>query len=204
MQRTYLAAFLVFTVVVAMLIPIPASASAGVGIAPGKLHFQSTDEDLTQTLYVINTGTERSDYEVFAEGECASWFQIDPIGFDLQPDESKAITIAIVYPENVHGEHNANISVAAFASSADNRFGTGVKVPTQISIGSSKSQSGVDTQVTKQISMVSETTGDIGKTGSQSGHSMTFIVLICTLVICVIAASATVFVLHRRRGVEKL
>ncbi len=198
-QRKILA-LLLLSPVVAVLGTAAASASAGVGIAPGKLHFESGSQNSTQSLYVINTGTQRSTYEVFAEVEFADWFQIHPATFALEPDQSKEVKISVTHPESAVGEHATRIFVTAFAQSAEDQLGTGVKVPALISIDSNGLQNGAGIEVPAHISVSSNIAKGKADMARASGESMgTRLWIYIPSAIAALLAAIILFMLYRRK-----
>jgi len=62
----------------------------GVGVTPGNLDFsaQIGGSD-TKSLFVINTGTEVSNYKLYLDNDYADWFEISPDNFTLSANENK-------------------------------------------------------------------------------------------------------------------
>ena len=179
------------------------SASAGVGIAPGKLHFESNTQGSMQSLYVINTGTQRSNYEVFAEGEYASWFQIEPVNFALEPDQHKEVKISVSHPANAIGEHATRIYVTAFARSDGDQVGTGVKVPTRISIGSNGLQNGAGIQVPAHISFQSEGTEEKGVISPENSSGIRMWIYVPSVIAALLAAALAILIYRRNHVVAR-
>ncbi len=197
MLKTYLAIFLIPIIAAVAFYPAAASASAGVGIAPGKLHFEDTQQGLTQLLHVINTGTQRSSYEIFTEGDYHDWFHIQPSKFTLEPKQNKEVIITANYPADTTSEHTTRISVTAFAQSADDQVGTGVKIPTQISIDSEDLRNETKIQAPSHIAEVSDA---IPKTVSASeGATAIHLWIYIPSIIAALLATVMVTILYRRR-----
>ncbi len=175
------------------------SASAGVGISPGRLHFENGAPGSIQSLYVINTGTERANYEVFAEEEYASWFQIDPPTFALEPDQNKEVKISVARPKNAIGEHATMISVTAFAQSAEDRVGTGVKVPAVISIDSNELQSGAGVKVPTHISLEANDVDGEDDISPQRSTATRLWIYLPAVIAALLAAAILIMVYRRKR-----
>lgn len=106
--------------------------ASGVGFTPGKLEMDRSPEGMCATLHIINTGTETSNYFVYAEEPGVGWFEISPSEFSLGPSENMPIEI-MLSPEHIPlGEFHTKICVVAFADTADARVGAGAKVPVHI------------------------------------------------------------------------
>jgi len=194
------------TTILLLLIPViavfgtaMATASAGVGIAPGKLNFESGPQGSTQSLFVINTGTQRSNYEIFAEGEYVDWFQIHPVEFALEPNQNREVIISVTHPANAVGDHATRIYVTAFAQSAEDQVGTGVKVPTHISIKSNELQNGAGIQVPAHISVASSSTQEEIATSAESTGKRLWIYV--PSFIAALLAAIILIIIYRRKGV---
>ena len=105
----------------------------GVGVTPGNLTFsvQAGSSD-TESLYVINTGTEVSNYRVYVDEDYADWFDISPDNFSLGASENKEVTLKLKPPLSAKGEFDLKVYAVSSPSSSDFNVGSGIKVPVHI------------------------------------------------------------------------
>jgi hypothetical protein len=131
MVRKALASLAVLALAIVATLPGIAFA-AGVGASPSELHFDDRQQDLPQTLSVVNTGGDESTFKVYAEGEYETWFDFSPSQFSLAPGDTETVAISMSPPPSASGEHTATICVVSFEPSTALRVGVGVKVPAHI------------------------------------------------------------------------
>jgi len=106
------------------------ASAIGVGVTPGNLNFsvQAGGSD-TKSLFVINTGTEVSNYKVYVDDDYADWFDISPDNFNLSASENKEVTLKIKPPLSVKGEFDFKVYAVSSSPSSDFSVGSGIKVP---------------------------------------------------------------------------
>jgi hypothetical protein len=102
----------------------------GVGVTPSKLDFsmQIGDSD-TESLFVINTGTEVSNYKVYVDKDYADWFDISPDSFTLSANEGKEVILKLKPETSVAGDFNFMAYVVVSSASSDVSIGHGIKIP---------------------------------------------------------------------------
>jgi len=163
-----------------LVFPQMASASAGVGVSPGKIEFNSCSPGASQQIYVINTGTHRSSFQVFTEPDHQSWFGISEKDFALEPGENRKITITLLHPFSGPGELESRIYVSALPESDEAHYATGIRVPARIFFGSS------ELYISEEASIQS------------SGESQGILFLVLSVTIPAIALMLLIFSLRRR------
>ena len=112
------------------LILLQTVSAIGVGVTPGSLNFsvQAGGSD-TKSLFVINTGTEVSNYKVYVDDDYADWFDITPDNFNLSANENKEVILKIKPPLSVKGKFDFKVYAVSSSPSSDFSVGSGIKVP---------------------------------------------------------------------------
>jgi hypothetical protein len=107
----------------------------GVGVTPGNLNF-SVQVGLSDTklLNVINTGTEISNYRVYADEDYIDWFDISPDNFTLNANEYEEVKIKMTPPLSAEGEFDFKIYTVSSSPSSDFSVGSGIKVPVHATV----------------------------------------------------------------------
>lgn len=110
----------------------------GVGVTPGNLDFsaQIGDSD-TESLFVINTGTEVSNYKVYVDKDYADWFDISPDNFTLNANENKEVILKLKPHTSAAGDFNFMAYVVVSSTSSDVSIGHGIKIPVHAKISNS-------------------------------------------------------------------
>jgi len=111
-----------------------ASSGIGVGVSPGNLSFElSPGTYAEQLLYVINTGNETANYNVFVDN-CTSenWFTFYPSSFDLKAGEVKKVNVTLKVPILEESDVECKIKIPCTADGSD--IGTGIIVPVHIEV----------------------------------------------------------------------
>ena len=124
---------------------MPQTISAiGVGVTPGNLNFsvQAGSSD-TGILYVINTGSEVSNYRVYVDEDYVDWFDISHEIFNLDAGENQAVTFTIRPPPLAKGDVDLTAYVVSSSPDSDFSVGSGIKVPVHATV----SNSGVKTVI---------------------------------------------------------
>jgi P pilus assembly chaperone PapD len=106
------------------------ASAIGIGVTPGSLNFsvQAGGSD-TGSLFVINTGTEVSNYKVYVDNDYADWFDISPDNFNLSANENKEVILKIQPPLSAKGEFDFIVYAVSSSPSSDFSVGSGIKVP---------------------------------------------------------------------------
>lgn len=110
----------------------------GVGITPGNLDFsaQIGGSD-TKSLFVINTGTEVSNYKVYVDKDYADLFDISPDNFTLSANENKEVILTLTPQISAIGDFNFMAYVVVSSTSSDFSVGSGIKVPVHAKVSNS-------------------------------------------------------------------
>lgn len=110
----------------------------GVGVTPGNLNFsaQAGGSD-TKSLFVINTGTEVSNYRVYVDEDYAGWFEISPDNFSLGVNENKEVMLKLKPPISTKGEIDFKAYAVSSSPSSDFSVGSGIKVPVHATVSNS-------------------------------------------------------------------
>ena len=107
----------------------------GIGVTPGNLNF-STQVGLSdsRSLYIINTGTEISNYKVYVDEDYANWFHISPDNFSLNANENKEVILKFTPPISSKGDFDFTVYSVSSSPSSDFSVGSGIKVPVQATV----------------------------------------------------------------------
>lgn len=117
-----------------MLIPVPASA-LGLGISPSKLTISTRPGGIVkETLYVMNTTHEESQFQIYTDEQYQDWIRIEPDLFILAPDANKTVEITASPPHFASGVHDMNVYIISTSPGSGFHLGAGIKVPTQINL----------------------------------------------------------------------
>jgi len=120
----------IFICIILCLIFIQTVSAIGVGVTPGNLSFsvQAGGSD-TESLFVINTGTEVSNYKVYVDEDYADWFDISPNDFNLSANENKEVILKLKPHISTKGEFDFKAYAVSSSPSSDFSVGSGIKVP---------------------------------------------------------------------------
>ena len=117
-----------------MLIPVPASA-LGLGISPSKLTITARPGGVVkETLYVMNTTQEESQFQIYTDEQYRDWIRIEPERFILAPDAHKSVEITASPPHFASGIHDMHVYIVSMAPESGFHLGAGIRVPTQINV----------------------------------------------------------------------
>jgi len=110
----------------------------GVGVTPGSLNYsvQAGGSD-TKLLFVINTGTEVSNYKVYVDEDYADWFDISPDNFNLNAGEHEEVELKLKPPISAKGEFDFKAYAVSSSPSSDFSVGSGIKVPVHATVSNS-------------------------------------------------------------------
>ena len=113
-------------------------AAIGVGVTPGNFDFDvQVGSSDTKSLFVINTGTEVTNYEIYVDEDYADWFDISPDNFNLNASENKEVKLKLKPPISAKGEFEFKAYVVASSPSSDFSVGSGIKVPVHATVSNS-------------------------------------------------------------------
>lgn len=112
--------------------------AVAVGVTPGNLDFdtQVCISD-TRSLFIINTGSEVTNYKVYVDEDYAGWFDISPGSFNLNAGENKEVKLKLQPPISTKGEFEFKAYVVASSPSSDFSLGSGIKVPVCATVSNS-------------------------------------------------------------------
>jgi len=129
-------ALIVMLPVIGLLLCTSSALAFGIGVAPGKMEFSIRPGDAeVQTLHVINQANQKSEFQVYVEGENEEWFVITPGEFTLNAQETKSVEILVAPPlTTAPEEHDFSICVVSIPPNSDLSIGAGIKVPTHVQI----------------------------------------------------------------------
>ena len=129
-------ALIVMLPVIGLLLCTSSALAFGIGLAPGKMEFSLRPGDAeVQTLHVINQANQKSEFQVYVEGENEEWFMVTPGEFTLDANETKSVEIVIAPPlTTAPEEHDFSICVVSIPPNSDLSIGAGIKVPTHVQI----------------------------------------------------------------------
>ncbi len=189
----------VFLTIIFILLSVIQVVASGVGFSPGRLGFDDNSKTEATTLYVINTGQETSNYQVYAEANYEGWFNISPSEFSLNPNEHKPVTISLSSTDVPVGEHNAKLCVVAFAKFEDAKIGTGAKVPVHIAITSP-----IPEPVSQSETLLTESTPSptVVLTTDESTGPVQVELWIGIAIVLIVATVTLTIVIRRRKRVE--
>ena len=128
---------LTICLIIYLLLLHPVSA-IGVGVTPGSLNYsvQAGGSDV-RSLFVINTGTEVSNYEVYVDEDYADWFDISPDNFNLNAGEHEEVELKLKPPISAKGEFDFKAYAVSSSPSSDFSVGSGIKVPVHATVSNS-------------------------------------------------------------------
>ena len=129
-------ALIVMLPVIGLLLCTSSALAFGIGVAPGKMEFSLRPGDAeVQTLHVTNQANQKSEFQVYVEGEDEEWFVITPGKFTLGAQETKSVEILVAPPlTTAPEEHDFSICVVSIPPNSDLSIGAGIKVPTHVQI----------------------------------------------------------------------
>ena len=128
--------FLIF--IILYLVSLQSVSAIGIGVTPGTLNFSvQVGISDTQSLHVINTGTEVSNYRVYVDENYADWFDISPDNFTLGANENKEVILTLTPSLSSKGEFDFKIYAVSSSPSSDFSVGSGIKVPVHANVSNS-------------------------------------------------------------------
>jgi len=113
-------------------------AAIAVGVTPGNLDFDvQVGSSDTRSLFVINTGTEITNYKVYVDENYADWFDISTDNFNLNASEHKEVKLKLTPPISAKGVFDFKVYAVSSSASSDFSLGSGIKVPVHATVSNS-------------------------------------------------------------------
>jgi hypothetical protein len=107
-------------------------------VNPSNLNFsaQAGGSD-TESLFVVNNGTEISNYKVYVDEDYVNWFDILPDNFNLSGSKKKEVTFRLKPPLSANGKYDFKTYIVASSPSFDFCVGSDIRVPVQATVSNS-------------------------------------------------------------------
>ena len=136
MLRRLFKALIVVLPIIVLLLFTSSAAAVGIGVTPGRMEFSIRPGGTEmKTLHVINQANQKSEFQVYVEGENGAWFTIIPGEFTLNAQETRSVEILVAPPlTTAPEEHDFSICITSVPPSSDLSIGAGIKVPTHVQI----------------------------------------------------------------------
>ena len=136
MRSRLFKALIVMLPVIVLLLCTSSALAFGIGVAPGKMEFSLRPGNTgVKTLHVVNQANQKSEFQVYVEGENETWFTITPGEFTLNAQETKGVEILVAPPlTTAPKDHDFSICVVSIPPNSDLNIGAGIKVPTHVQI----------------------------------------------------------------------
>ncbi|MEA1908319.1 MAG: hypothetical protein U9N43_04735 [Euryarchaeota archaeon] len=107
----------------------------GIGVNPAKMDVEvGNSENVQRTITVSNPEDVEMKFRVYNEDESIDWIQISDPTFSLKAHQTKEVTVRFAPTANGIGDVDTKICVVSLKSEGDFNMGSGVKIPTHISI----------------------------------------------------------------------
>ncbi|CAD7769019.1 hypothetical protein FHEFKHOI_00485 [Candidatus Methanoperedenaceae archaeon GB50] len=107
----------------------------GIGVNPTKIEAEIENyESIQKNITVSNPENIGLEFHVYAENESIDWIKISDPKFSLQPNQKKEVTIFFTPHTEEVGEFNTKICIVTLKSDGGFNIGSGVKIPTHITI----------------------------------------------------------------------
>ncbi len=118
-----------------LLILAPCVYGLGIGVNPAKMDIVvGNSENVQKTLTVSNPEYVEMEFRVYNEDESIDWIQISDPTFSLEPHQTKEVTVRFAPTADEIGEFGTKICVVSLKSEGGFNMGSGVKIPTHITI----------------------------------------------------------------------
>lgn len=121
---------------IAFLISLQATTAygMGIGVSPGNMSFKlAPGTSVEQPLYVINTGNETANYDVFVnESNYKNWFTFSPSSFTLKAGEQKEVKVTLTVPASAETDVKCKIKIPCTVPGKT--VGAGIIIPVHIEI----------------------------------------------------------------------
>ena len=113
-------------------------------VTPGNLIFSAqVGGSDTESLFVVNTGTEVLNYKVYVDEDYVDWFDILPDNFNLSNSENKEVKLILKPPLSANGEYEFKVYFVASSPSSDLCVGSDIKVPVHATVSNSGIKLGI-------------------------------------------------------------
>ena len=118
-----------------VLILTPCVCGMGIGVNPAKMDVEvGNSEDVQKTITVSNPEDVEMEFRVYHEDESIDWIQISDPTFSLKAHQTKEVTVRFAPTVDEIWEFDTKICVVSLKSDGGFNMGSGVKIPTHISI----------------------------------------------------------------------
>lgn len=118
-----------------LLILTPCVYGMGIGVTPAKMAVEvGNNENVQKTITVSNPEDVEMEFRIYNEDESINWIQISDPTFSLKAHQTKEVTVRFAPTADEMGEVDTKICVVSLKSEGDFNMGSGVKIPTHISI----------------------------------------------------------------------
>jgi len=113
-------------------------------VTPSNLNFSAqVGGSDTESLFLLNTGTEVLNYKVYVDEDYVDWFDILPDNFNLSSSEKKEVKLILKPPLSANGEYGFKLNIVASHPSSDFCEGSDIKVPVQATVSNSGIKLGI-------------------------------------------------------------
>lgn len=125
---------MILSLVGIIFISFPDSAMAlSVGVTPGKLEMNLSEEHTSSSLYVINSDSKTSHYKIYvANTSYKEYFNIEPAEFDLPGNSTMTVNINIQDNCALPDNFIARICVISVSPDSGLKCGAGIRVPVYV------------------------------------------------------------------------
>ncbi len=126
--------FVLFIIAVMISLQATAAYGMGIGVSPGNMSFKlDPGTSAEQPIYVINTGNETANYDVFVnESTYQNWFTFSPSSFTLKAGEQKEVKVMLKVPASAETDIKCKIKIPCTVPGKI--IGTGIIIPVHIEI----------------------------------------------------------------------
>ncbi len=113
-------------------------------VTPSNLNFSAqVGGSDTKSLFVVNTGTEVSSYNVYVDEDYVDWFDILPDNFNLSGNDNKEVKLKLKPPLSAKGEYDFKVYVVASPPSSDFCSSSNINMPVQATVSNSGIKLGI-------------------------------------------------------------
>jgi hypothetical protein len=113
-------------------------------VTPGNLNFSAqVGGSDTESLFLLNTGTEVLNYKVYVDEDYVDWFDILPDNFNLSDSENKEVIFRLKPPLSANGEYEFKVYIVASSPSSDLCVDSNIMVPVHGTVSNSGIKLGI-------------------------------------------------------------
>lgn len=113
-------------------------------VTPGNLNFSAqVGGSDTESLFVVNTGSEVLNYKLYVDEDYVDWFDILPENFNLSGKEKKEVKLKLKPHLSANREYYFKVYVVASPPSSDFCVGSDIKVPVHATVSNSGIKLGI-------------------------------------------------------------